>query len=89
MATKKNINVRVQLKHDVEANWDKATTFIPYAGEVIIYDKDSTHTEERIKIGDGSKTVVALPFWNYVTIDEVDEICGADIQVVGADDAIF
>lgn len=63
MATEKTLKTRVVLKHDTEANWNKATTFIPLKGEVIIYDPDNTHTYSRQKIGDGVKTVVALPFF--------------------------
>lgn len=58
----KVMNTRIMLKHDTEANWKKATVFIPKAGEVIIYDKDDTHTRPRIKIGDGETLVSALPF---------------------------
>lgn len=58
----KVMNTRIMLKHDTEANWKKATVFIPKAGEVIIYDKDDTHTRPRIKIGDGQTLVSALPF---------------------------
>ena len=32
MATEKNINARVILKHDTEANWNSATNFIPKKG---------------------------------------------------------
>lgn len=60
----KNINARVQHKHDVEANWLKASSFIPKQGEIIVYDVDSTHTYERIKIGDGTTVVGSLPFVN-------------------------
>ena len=38
MATEKKINSRIQQKHDVAANWAKATNFIPKKGEIIIYD---------------------------------------------------
>ncbi len=62
MATEKNINARVILKHDTEANWLKATTFVPKAGELIVYDPDTTYNYTRIKIGDGSTKVSALPF---------------------------
>ena len=58
----KVISTRISLKHDVEANWKLATVFVPRAGEVIIYDKDDTHTGPRIKIGDGSLPVTKLPF---------------------------
>ena len=62
MATEKNIQTRIQHKHDTEANWLKATNFIPKAGELIIYDVDATHTEPRLKIGNGTTNVNTLPF---------------------------
>lgn len=58
----KVISTRISLKHDVEAKWKLATVFVPRAGEVIIYDKDDTHTCPRIKIGDGKLPVTKLPF---------------------------
>ena len=58
----KQINGRIIQKHDSEANWEKATNFIPKAGEIIIYDTDETHHYCRIKIGDGSTLINNLPF---------------------------
>ena len=58
----KQINGRTIQKHDSEANWEKATNFIPKAGEIIIYDTDETHYYCRIKIGDGSTLINNLPF---------------------------
>lgn len=88
-STKKNVNVRVQLKHDTEANWNKATSFIPMAGEVIIYDPDTTITYPRTKIGDGVRTVPNLPFIDYISMAEVDEICNQSITAVSAYDEIW
>ena len=62
MATEKTLKTRVVLKHDTEANWNKATNFIPKKGEVIIYDPDGTHTYSRQKVGDGIKNINELPF---------------------------
>ena len=67
MATEKKINSRIQQKHDVAANWAKATNFVPKKGEIIIYDAEYSASGEetqavRFKIGDGSKTVNNLPF---------------------------
>ena len=56
------MKTRIIHKHDTETNWNKATTFIPRQGELIIYDIDATHTYERFKIGDGAQSVVNLPF---------------------------
>ena len=63
MATEKKINSRIQQKHDVAANWAKATNFIPQKGEIIIYDAEYNETQAvRFKIGDGTRTVNNLPF---------------------------
>ena len=58
----KNISSRIINKHDTEINWNKATNFIPKAGEIIVYDRDETYDYGRFKIGDGVTTVTALPF---------------------------
>lgn len=72
----KTLKARQVQKHDTEANWNTAGTngFIPKKGEIIIYDKDSTHTTIRIKIGDGSSNVTSLPFLldGYATEDQVE-----------------
>ena len=54
--------LRIKLKHDTEANWLKATTFVPLKGELIIYDVDSTHSVPRFKVGDGTTLINNLPF---------------------------
>lgn len=71
--SEKNIKTRIIHKHDVEANWLKATTFIPKQGELIVYDKDSTHSYERFKIGDGETAVTNLPFTLDVMLAEAKE----------------
>jgi hypothetical protein len=70
MAEKK-IKTRIQQKHDIEANWELATNFIPMAGELIIYDIDANYSYERFKIGDGVTNVNSLPF----TINAHNKIC--------------
>ena len=60
----KTINARIINKHDIEANWKKATNFSPMAGEIIVYDIDENYNYERIKIGDGTTNVNDLPFSN-------------------------
>ena len=71
MAEKNFNNVRIINKHDTEENWLKATGFIPKQGELIVYDKDSTHGYERFKIGDGSTVVSSLPFADANKVDKV------------------
>ena len=65
----KRVKTRLQNKHDIEANWDQATNFIPLAGELIVYDAVYDASEnpngfkyERFKIGDGKTNVNNLPF---------------------------
>lgn len=80
MAETKTLNSRIVHKHDTEANWLKATTFIPKKGELIVYDADATHDYERIKMGDGETLVNNLPFiYEPVTEADIEEICGASI----------
>jgi hypothetical protein len=62
MATEKNISSRIINKHDTEVNWNKATNFIPKAGEIIVYDKDDNFNYSRIKIGDGVTNINNLAF---------------------------
>ena len=71
-------DTRIVLTHDVEENWSKvADTFIPKAGEQIIYDPDVTSNHSRIKIGDGIRTLNKLPFVvqsdTYVTLGIVND----------------
>ncbi len=54
---------KIVIKHDTEENWNSATNFIPKKGELILYDPDTTYDYTRIKIGDGSTKVSALPFF--------------------------
>lgn len=67
----KNIKSRIVHKHGIESNWSKATNFIPKQGEIIIYDIDSNHSYERIKIGDGTTKVNNLPFADANKVDKV------------------
>ena len=62
MSIEKNINTRIQHKHDIEANWNKALNFIPKIGEIIVYDIDDNCNYSRFKIGDGVRTINDLEF---------------------------
>lgn len=70
----KTFKTRIIQKHDTEANWQKATNFVPKKSEIIVYDIDSNHNYERIKIGDGEHIPNDLPFVtdNYYTKSETD-----------------
>lgn len=86
MASANNtIKTRIQLKSDTEANWDKAgpkegsNGFVPLSGELIVYTPDATHPFSRLKVGDGSTNVVALPFIDSGTLN------GNETEVVKVD----
>jgi len=75
--SEKRLHGRIVNKHDVEANWLKATNFIPMLGEIIVYDADDTHPVPRFKSGDGKTVVSLLPFTHEtIPLDEIDAICG-------------
>ena len=65
------LNLRIINTHDKEANWNLCTTFVPKAGEIIVYEIDDSHTYERFKIGDGIKTVIDLPFALDSTLESI------------------
>lgn len=72
----KTLNTRIIHKHDIESNWIKAVNFIPKQGEIIVYDIDENYDYERMKIGDGTTLVSALPFILSTISDEsIDLIC--------------
>lgn len=68
--SKKMLNTRIQHKHDTEANWLKATNFVPLEGELIIYDADDMNTTPRFKVGDGETVVSSLPFSDENKMDK-------------------
>ena len=75
--SEKTIKSRIIHKHAVESDWLKATNFIPKQGEIIIYDKDSTHSYERVKVGDGSTVVSSLPF---IDDNKVNKVAGKGLS---------
>lgn len=68
----KTLNARIITKHDLEENWNKAESFIPKLGEIIIYDipEDNIYSQynpksvSRIKVGDGQTICKDL---HYIT----------------------
>ena len=58
----KVLNSRIIHKHDTAAHWNLAVNFVPKQGELIVYDIDTDYAYERIKVGDGTSNVNALPF---------------------------
>lgn len=68
MPATNTLTSRIRLKADIEANWI-AHPIIPLAGELIIYSADATHSYTRLKVGDGTTNVNALPFIDSGTIN--------------------
>ena len=56
------------MKQETEADWLLATNFIPLEGEIILYKPDETHSNYRMKFGDGVTNVNNLPFFMEGTI---------------------
>lgn len=79
----KILNARTQQKHDIEANWDKATNFIPKAGEIIVYDEDAAHSHPRMKIGDGTSYLADLEFLVNIDTTLTKTSAAADAKTVG------
>ena len=78
MAGLKKLNTRIINKHATAAVWND-TNFTPLQGEIVIYDpgydsKDGkTYTRERMKIGDGSRTIQELPFAHEVEVSVTEQ----------------
>ena len=67
MATTRQIQ-----KHGLETDWNKIENFIPYLGEIIVYDPDENHAYSRLKIGNGSNLPRDLPFVDAGTVGGKD-----------------
>ena len=49
----KRIRSRSIQKHDLEVNWNKATGFVPYKGELIVYDREVDEDGNTLKDTEG------------------------------------
>lgn len=58
----KSLQVRIQNKIDLTANWEKATNFIPKKGEIIVYSDGGGTGVPKMKVGDGATKVGSLKF---------------------------
>ena len=63
MTEHKVLNSRVLLKNDLATEWAKVPDFIPFEGEIIIYNYDNG-AAPKFKIGNGSTKISVLPFFN-------------------------
>lgn len=72
-----SLNTRIIHTHDTQENWNSCTSFIPKAGELIVYDIDGIFDYERFKIGDGINSVTDLPFTTDIV---VKALFGVDVN---------
>ena len=61
MAGQKSILAQLVNRHDSESNWSTYDP-VPKQGEIIVYDKDTSYSYVRMKIGDGVTRASELPF---------------------------
>lgn len=80
MASEKTLKVRIRNRHAPESYWLSNSTFVPRAGEMIVYDPDTTHTDPRVKYGDGTTTIAALPFLADSKADKNNTYTKAEID---------
>jgi hypothetical protein len=64
--------------HATEAEWSQIN-YIPKDGEIIVYDKDATHTYTRFKIGDGATQVSLLQYSMVSPIELANAIASAGL----------
>lgn len=57
------MKARVSNLHKTESEWVKYKSWVPEAGELIVFDPDTTHDYARLKVGDGKTMLSELPFF--------------------------
>lgn len=57
------ISTRIKHKYRTEEEWNKIPSFIPLAGELIIYAPDRRYKNIRFKVGDGTTKLSSLKFF--------------------------
>jgi len=73
---------RIILKNGVEEDWNKVVNFIPYKGEMIVYNPDETHPYTRVKVGNGTNLPRDLPFIDAGSVSgmNLDNIVAAKVK---------
>ena len=87
------INTRIQFKRDTTQHWNDAHGFIPFEGEIIVYNDYKTIIKEidgesvqvqipGMKIGDGQAYVQDLPFVDAELRDKImNHITNPEVHV--------
>lgn len=71
----KNLKARIVNKNGTSAEWEKATSFVPKKGELILYTDLN-----KIKIGDGVTKVNDLPFSNDDKVSKAGDTMTGDLR---------
>lgn len=71
----KNLKARIVNKNGTSAEWEKATSFVPKKGELILYTDLN-----KIKIGDGVTKVNDLPFSNDDKVSKTGDTMTGDLR---------
>lgn len=57
------MKARISQLHKQESEWCKLASWIPEAGEFVVYDPDDRYSYARLKVGDGIHTLQELDFF--------------------------
>jgi hypothetical protein len=56
------MKARVSHLHKQETEWRKLDSWVPEAGELVVYDPDINYSYSRLKVGDGVRSLKELDF---------------------------
>ena len=70
----KEYNIKAIPLHGTEEEWLVNSSYIPKDSEIIVYDIDENCSHKRFKIGDGTTTVVNLPFADEYLENQAEEL---------------
>lgn len=79
----KNLKARIVNKNGTSAEWEKATSFVPKKGELILYTDLN-----KIKIGDGVTKVNDLPFSNDDKVAKSGDTMTGDLKMADSSGAV-
>ena len=65
------MKARISQLHKTEAEWQRYSQWIPEAGELVVYDPDTSYPYARVKVGDGKRMLSELDFLIDSTIAEI------------------
>lgn len=87
--------IKAKISYDTTAYWQAHSSYIPEAGEIVVYSDYKTVTKNNetvdvpgIKVGDGSSYGIDLPFADEsLASDLIDHISNTQIHITSAERA--